>query len=283
MSLALPGDGDAAGVLAGVAKSTRQRIRQAERDGVVVVRYDVRGTELDGFTPAREPADAALRRLLRPAPGDRGAAAASRSAVAAGYVAWWLRALGAGHLVYLEAREGGRRRARCSAASSCTATGAGSRRRTRATRATAASDHPGTMHLLRWRAIQLALAERRTEMDLGGVDVEGARRPPSPASPRSGCTSTSARSGPRGWSWRERRNGWRRPVRYAAGRATAKLTRALGRGRGALVSAESTPLERLVEAAVGREPRPLGSLLERLDAAGLVVEVRAGRRGAERP
>ena len=36
------------------------------------------------------------------------------------------------------------------------------------------------MHLLRWRAIELALAEGRTEMDLGGVDV--ARRPPRAAS-----------------------------------------------------------------------------------------------------
>ena len=46
-----------------------------------------------------------------------------------------------------------------------------------ADRAERRHDHPGAMHLLRWRAIELALAERRTEMDLGGVDVAG--RPPS--------------------------------------------------------------------------------------------------------
>ena len=39
-------------------------------------------------------------------------------------------------------------------------------------------DHPGALHLLRWRAIQLAIAEGRDEMDLGGVDVAGARREP---------------------------------------------------------------------------------------------------------
>ena len=35
---------------------------------------------------------------------------------------------------------------------------------------------PGALHLLRWRAIQLAIREGRAEMDLGGVDVAG--RPP---------------------------------------------------------------------------------------------------------
>ena len=42
------------------------------------------------------------------------------------------------------------------------------------------------------------------------------------------------------------------------------------------MSQGSTHLERLVEAAVPREPRPLGDLLARLDAAGLVREVRTG-------
>jgi len=42
------------------------------------------------------------------------------------------------------------------------------------------------------------------------------------------------------------------------------------------LSPEPTSLERLIETAVGREPRALGGLLDRLDAAGLVLEVRAG-------
>ena len=39
--------------------------------------------------------------------------------------------------------------------------------------ADARRDHPGALHLLRWRAIQLAIREGRAEMDLGGVDVAG--------------------------------------------------------------------------------------------------------------
>ncbi len=42
------------------------------------------------------------------------------------------------------------------------------------------------------------------------------------------------------------------------------------------MSPQPTPLERLVESSVGREPKALGPLLDRLDAAGLVREVRPG-------
>jgi lipid II:glycine glycyltransferase (peptidoglycan interpeptide bridge formation enzyme) len=230
MSLALPGDGDAAGVLAGVAKSTRQRIRQAERDGVVIVRHDTRATELDGFADAREPADVALRRFydLLHATGERLGFALGGPT---GYGAWWLRALGAGHLVYLEAREGGeagpvlgglvlyRHGRRLSTAHSGDVA---DRRR----------DHPGTMHLLRWRAIQLALAEGRSEMDLGGVDVAGARRPPAPGEPTFGLYEHKRSFGA---SWVELAGAQEwvgRPVRYAAGRAATRLSRAVGRGRG---------------------------------------------------
>jgi len=228
MSLALPGDGDAAGVLAGVAKATRQRIRRAERDGVVVVRHDARAAELDGFTTSREAADVALRRFydLLQATGERRGFALGGPG---GFVAWWLRALGAGHLVYLEAREGGeagpvlgglvlyRHGRRLSTAHSGDV--ADGRR-----------DHPGTMHLLRWRAIQLALAEGRDEMDLGGVDVAGARRPPEPGEPTFGLYEHKRSFGA---EWvalagaQERVGG---PVRYAVGRVATKLARTLGQG-----------------------------------------------------
>jgi lipid II:glycine glycyltransferase (peptidoglycan interpeptide bridge formation enzyme) len=230
MSLALPGDGDASGVLAGVAKSTRQRIRNAERAGVAVVRHDARARELDGFTATRETADVALRRFydLLHATGDRvGFALGGPS----GFVAWWLRALGAGHLIYLEAREGGetgtvlgglvlfRHGRRLSTVHSADV--ADGRR-----------DHPGTMHLLRWRAIQLALAEGRPEMDLGGVDVAGARRPPEPGEPTFGLYEHKRSFGA---TWVELAGAQERvgsPVRYAAGRVTTKLARVAGRGKG---------------------------------------------------
>ena len=67
--------------------------------------------------------------------------------------------------------------------SSCTATAAGSRPSTRATTPATRSDHPGALHLLRWRAIQLAIREGCTEMDLGGVDVAGARGEPTRGRP----------------------------------------------------------------------------------------------------
>jgi hypothetical protein len=229
MSLVLPGDGDAEGVLAGTAKSTRQRIRQAERDGVVVVRHDARATELGGFTTAQEPADVALRRFydLLHATGDRVGFTLGGSS---GFVAWWLRALGAGHLIYLEARDGdetgpvlgglvlfrhGRR-----LSTTHSADVAEGRR-----------DHPGTMHLLRWRAIQLALAEGRAEMDLGGVDVAGARRPPEPGEPTFGLYEHKRSFGA---TWVELAGAQERvasPARYAAGRMTSKVARGLGRGR----------------------------------------------------
>ena len=43
--------------------------------------------------------------------------------------------------------------------------------------------HPGALHLLRWRAIQLAIREGCAEMDLGGVDVAGARGEPNEGDP----------------------------------------------------------------------------------------------------
>ena len=66
---------------------------------------------------------------------------------------------------------------------SCTATASGCRPSTRATTPAARRDHPGALHLLRWRAIELALREGRAEMDLGGVDVAGARREPREGEP----------------------------------------------------------------------------------------------------
>jgi lipid II:glycine glycyltransferase (peptidoglycan interpeptide bridge formation enzyme) len=95
------------------------------------------------------------------------------------FTGWWAAAHEAGHLVYLEAfaaasedrqdplaglvlyRHGGR----------LSTVHSGDHAASRA-------DHPGALHLLRWRAIQLAIREGCTEMDLGGADVTGARHEP---------------------------------------------------------------------------------------------------------
>ncbi len=226
LALALPADGDPATVLAGVAKATRQRIRRAERNGVLVLRHDARTTDLAGVQPALEAPESAFRRFydLLHATGERlgfGLGGPSE------FVAWWIRAHAAGHLVLLEAREGDaaggllgglllyRHGLRLSTVHSADAA---ERRR----------DQPGTMHLLRWRAIELALAERRTEMDLGGVDVAGARRPPEPGEPTWGLYEHKRSFGAEWVALAGAQERVARPWRYAVGRAAARGVRALG-------------------------------------------------------
>ena len=177
---------DEAEVFAAVSKSTRQRIGAAERGAVAVVRHDRRlaGAVGQGFAAPNEPSEVALDRfydLLRET-GDRkhfGFGERER------FVPWWVAALRAGHLVYLEAREATgdgpvlaglvlyRHGGRLSTVHS------GDHEASRTT-------HPGALHLLRWRAIQLAIREGASEMDLGGVDVAGARREPVEGEPMFG-------------------------------------------------------------------------------------------------
>jgi lipid II:glycine glycyltransferase (peptidoglycan interpeptide bridge formation enzyme) len=228
MVIPLPADGDPAPVLGGVAKATRQRVRRAERDGAVVLRWDAAATDAEGLHRAVEPAEPALRRffaLLRETGDRRGFAFAGPEE----FVAWWLRALTAGHLVYLEVREraadgdvlGGlvlyRHGRRLSTAHS-------------ADRADRRHDHPGTMHLLRWRAIELAVAEHRSEMDLGGVDLAGARRPPLPGEPTFGLYEHKRSFGAHWVELAGAQERVIRPWRYAAGRTAARLRRAVRGG-----------------------------------------------------
>ena len=228
MALPLPTDGDEAAVMDGIAKATRQRIRRAERDGVVVVRWDAAPGDAEGLVRATEDGGTALDRfygLLR-ATGDR---RGFGFAGPAEFTAWWRRALAAGHLVYLEAREGAadgdvlgglvlyRHGLRLSTAHS-------------ADRAERRRDHPGAMHLLRWRAIQLAMAEGRTEMDLGGVDVAGARRVPRQGEPTYGLYEHKRSFGAEWVALAGAQERVARAWRYAAGRAAAKLTQATGQG-----------------------------------------------------
>ncbi|MFL5756116.1 MAG: hypothetical protein ACJ77N_07420, partial [Chloroflexota bacterium] len=95
---------DEDGVLAAVAKSTRQRIRRAERDETVVVRHDSRaGDDVgDGFAGPAEGTRAALDRfydLLLETGERRHFAFGPRRR----YLAWWKAAHAAGHLILLEA------------------------------------------------------------------------------------------------------------------------------------------------------------------------------------
>jgi len=218
---------DEAAIFEGIAKATRQRIRRAERDQTHVLRWDVAQSVLEGAENAgrdEPPADAFARfyAMLR-ATGDR------RGFDFAGpdeFVTWWQRAHAAGHLVYLEARAhedgallGGlvlyRQGRRLSTVHSADV--ADSRR-----------SHAGTMHLLRWRAIQLALAEGRVEMDLGGVDIVGARREPVPGEATYGLYEHKRSFGAHWVALAGAQERVARPWRYRAGRATSRLARVLG-------------------------------------------------------
>lgn len=190
VTLALEAGLDETVAIEAVAKSTRQRIRAAERDGVGVVRHDVRsgpGGVGDGFTAPTEAVEVALDRfydLLLETGERRHFTFGPRAA----FVGWWRAAHAAGHLVYLEARTG-------AAGEPADGLGAplaglvlyrhGGRLSTvhSGDHAATRADHPGVLHLLRWRAIQLAIREGCTEMDLGGVDVAGAREEPREGDP----------------------------------------------------------------------------------------------------
>jgi lipid II:glycine glycyltransferase (peptidoglycan interpeptide bridge formation enzyme) len=178
-----------ADLLAGIAPKTSQQFLAAERKGVRIRRYDLRAADDPGpgleAPPPAHLADAA-REALGPfhdtlvatgarrgfSPGDRPDA-----------LAWWLAALEAGHLAFLEAR---------GTEDELVAGAVFYRHGNRLTYghsgdvASLRSAYPGTMGLILWRALQLVAREGRAELDLGGVDVRGARREPLPGEPTYG-------------------------------------------------------------------------------------------------
>lgn len=215
-------------VFEGIAKSTRQRIRKAEGDGIVVVRHDGRVAPSgvgEGFIGPKEPTEVALDRfydLLLETGERRHFSFGPRDA----FLAWWSSAVRAGHLVLLEARssEGEplaglvlyRHGERLSTVHS-------------GDHASAREDHPGALHLLRWRAIQLAIRENRSEMDLGGADVAGARREPREGEPMWGLYQHKVSFG---GQWLELSGAHERVIdanRYRLGRLAARAARVLGR------------------------------------------------------
>jgi lipid II:glycine glycyltransferase (peptidoglycan interpeptide bridge formation enzyme) len=225
LALALPPGGDEEAVFAAISRSTRQRIRGAERAGLRIVRYDTRitGEVGDGLVVPTEAVEPALDRFatMLEATGDRRGFRFDRP----GFLAWWSAAHAAGHLVLLEARHDGepiaglllyRHGERLSTAHS-------------ADRADTRRSLPGSLHLLRWRAAQLALREDRSELDLGGVDVVGARRPPVEGEPMWGLYQHKLSFGAH---WVEQVGAQERVVRgwrYGLGRVTGRVASLAGR------------------------------------------------------
>lgn len=222
-------DTDEAAVRARFTKSTRQRIDGAERGAVIVERHDTGGW--GGNHPIFErpprPLDEALESfatLLEETGQRRGFVFGPRQV----FVDWWTAAHGAGLLAFLDARDpvdpgrslGGlllyRHGNRLSTVHSADAQGV-------------REAHPGVMHLLRWRAIQLAIREGCTEMDLGGVDVGPDHREPGEGDPTAGLYEHKRSFGA---TWVEMTGAHERvtrPLRYAVGRLTARLARVLRR------------------------------------------------------
>ena len=229
VSLPLARDTDDAAVRAGLTKSTRQRVAAAERDEVVVTRYDTGGWTgahpLFSGPAADRPVDRALgdfAMLLEGTGERRGFRFGPRDV----FLDWWRAAHAAGLLVFLEARTdagevlGGlvlyRHGGRLSTVHSADAPGVRDR-------------HPGVMHLLRWRAIQLAVREGATEMDLGGVDVGPDHREPVAGDAMAGLYEHKRSFGAR---WVEMTGAHERvirPWRHGLGRLTARAARLVGR------------------------------------------------------
>jgi len=142
------------------------------------------------------------------------------------FLAWWRSALRAGHLLLLEARspdgepQAGLVLYRHGERLSTVHSG---------DHASARRDHPGALHLLRWRAIQLAIRERRSEMDLGGADIAGARREPREGEPMWGLYQHKLSFG---GEWLELSGAHERVLdanRYRIGRLAARAARLMGR------------------------------------------------------
>jgi lipid II:glycine glycyltransferase (peptidoglycan interpeptide bridge formation enzyme) len=215
-------------VFTGIAKSTRQRIRKAEDVVETIVRHDGRmppGGPGEGFARPSEPSEIALDRfydlLLETGErkhfsfGPRGA-----------FLAWWSSALRAGHLVYLEAWG-----IRGAPVAGLLMYRHGERLSTvhSGDHAEDREETPGALHLLRWRAIQLAIRENRAEMDLGGADVAGARHEPHEGDEMWGLYQHKMSFG---GQWLELAGAHERVLdanRYRLGRLAARAARALGR------------------------------------------------------
>ena len=226
MRLSLEGVDEAA-AFSGLTKQTRQRVRKADGAGLEIVRHDARGpsgaADDDRAADGDRAALDAFYDLLRITGQRRGFTFGSRD----DFVGWWSAAQAAGHLVHLEARADGR------AIAGLVLYRHGGRLSTvhsadlESTRAT----HPGVLHLLRWRAIQIAIAEHSSELDFGGADVPGARRPPRDGEPLHGLYEHKRSFGA---EWVELAGAHElviRRARYVGGRIAQRLSRELARRR----------------------------------------------------
>jgi hypothetical protein len=229
-----------AALFASFGSTTRQLIRAAEKAGLRVIRYDAAAGDGpgaavgDGFEapaagslgPAAQPVFERLYDLLRDAAQRRHFNLGAK----AGFVDWSTAGLAAGHVVYLEVRDpddrvlGGATFYRHGGRLTYSHSG---------DRADLRQEYPGVVRLTLWRAIQLAVRERLQEMDLGGVDVPGARREPREGEEMHGLYAFKRSFGAE-WVELTGNHEWvGRPWRYAAGRITGRIAGLMSGGSGA--------------------------------------------------
>jgi lipid II:glycine glycyltransferase (peptidoglycan interpeptide bridge formation enzyme) len=218
--------------------TTRNAIRQAERHGLRVRRLDAGGgrleeesgaSELAEFEPVEPYDQDATQALLQTFYEMLDESAKQRAFALSSedrFVDWSRQAIAAGHLVYLQAEH---------AEDGPIAGAAFYRHGHRLTYALAGDraderrKYPGAVPLLVWRGIQIALDERRMVVDLGGVDVPGARGKPDKGDPTYEPYQFRESFGAR---WVELTGAHRRtmrPSRRSVGRAAASALRLLGR------------------------------------------------------
>ena len=210
---------------AGFAMSTRQRVRQGEKAGLRVVRWDTRPDRdpgaAEGFEKAPagvEPAAAFDRfyDLLQATAARRHFGLGPRGA----FIDWSCAGLAAGHVILLEVRTpedeliGGATFYRHGGRLTYSLSG---------DRADLRRTYPGVIHLILWRAIQLAVRQSMIEVDLAGVDVRGARREPVPGEEMVGLYDFKRSFGA---TWIELAGNHERVARawrYGLGRVTGRL------------------------------------------------------------
>lgn len=233
LAVDLTGVTEPADLLARFSATTRNMIRAAERTDLRIVRFGpLSGPATDGSAadgpaadgPTADGPTAGLLAELDVLYGSMQATAERRGFGLASrprFLDWSRRAFVHGHLVYIGAHD---------SAGELVAGATFYRHGRRWTYSHAADDprfrraYPGAVRLVVWEAIKGALAEGREEMDLGGVDVPGARRRPESGEPAHGMLTFKESFGAR---WIELTGAHERvfsPTRYAIGRIAARIS-----------------------------------------------------------
>jgi hypothetical protein len=230
----VPLDADEAAQFGLIKQTSRNLIRRAEKQGARVFRFDARaGESNDDFevpahggidTPTLEPVLRGFYKALGVTADRRGFRGLLYNVNT--FLDWAMHAIAGGLAIYLEVRAPDGR---------MLAGALFHRHGERLTYGYAADifelrdEFPGAVRLLIWRGMQIALREGRKEMDLGGVDTQGARRKPEPGEEMHGLLAFKEAFGGQ-WVEQSGNHEWvARPWRYAAGRTLAALARRLRR------------------------------------------------------